>query len=46
MAKVMEAVDVVVVGTGATGSLMAAKLAEGGKDVVVLERGRERKLED
>ena len=46
MAKVMEAVDVVVVGTGATGSLMAAKLAEGGKSVVVLERGRARKLED
>jgi choline dehydrogenase-like flavoprotein len=46
MAKIKEAVDVVVVGTGATGSQVAAKLAQGGKDVVVLERGKSRKLED
>jgi choline dehydrogenase-like flavoprotein len=46
MPKVMEKVDVVVIGTGATGSLMAAVLAEAGKDVLVLERGHERKLED
>lgn len=46
MAKVMEAVDAVVVGTGATGSVFAAVLAEAGKDVLVLERGRERALSD
>ena len=46
MAKVMEAVEAVVVGTGATGSLIAAVLAEAGKDVLVLERGKARKLED
>ena len=46
MAKVMEPVDAVVVGTGAAGSLMAAVLAEAGKDVLVLERGHARKLTD
>ncbi|MEJ8566113.1 GMC family oxidoreductase [Elongatibacter sediminis] len=46
MAKVLEPVDTVVVGTGAAGSLMAAVLAEGGKSVVVLERGKARKMED
>jgi choline dehydrogenase-like flavoprotein len=46
MAKVLESVDAVVVGTGAAGSLFAAVLAEAGKDVLVLERGRERKLSD
>jgi choline dehydrogenase-like flavoprotein len=42
----MEPVEAVVVGTGATGSLIAAVLAEAGKDVLVLERGHERKLTD
>ena len=46
MAKVMEPVDAVVVGTGAAGSLFAAVLAEAGKDVLVLERGAPRKLTD
>jgi choline dehydrogenase-like flavoprotein len=34
-----EAVDVVIVGAGASGSLLAAKLSEGGKKVVVLDAG-------
>jgi choline dehydrogenase-like flavoprotein len=34
-----EAVDVVIVGAGASGSLLAAKLSEGRKKVVVLEAG-------
>jgi choline dehydrogenase-like flavoprotein len=42
----MEAVDAVVVGTGAAGSLVSAALAEAGKSVVVLERGHARKLTD
>lgn len=46
MSKVMEPVGVVVVGTGAAGSVVAAVLAEAGKDVLVLERGRARKMED
>lgn len=44
--KVMDKVEAVVVGTGAAGSLYAAILAEAGKDVLVLERGKERKLSD
>jgi len=41
-----EKVDVVIVGSGASGSLFAAKLAEGGKRVVVLEAGPEQMLDD
>ncbi|MEQ8405798.1 MAG: GMC family oxidoreductase [Oceanicaulis sp.] len=41
-----EAVDVVIVGAGAAGSYFAAKLQGAGKQVVVLEAGPERGLED
>ncbi len=41
-----EKVDVVVVGSGAAGSAMAAKLAVGGKKVVILEAGADRSNED
>ena len=37
-----EKVDAVIVGSGAAGSAMAAKLAGGGKQVVILEAGPER----
>jgi len=39
-------VDAVIVGSGAAGSVYAAILAEGGKDVLVLEKGPARKLTD
>ena len=42
----MDKVDVVVVGSGAAGSVFAAQLAESGKSVLVLERGHARKLTD
>ena len=45
MAK-LEAVDVVIVGAGAAGSVYAAALAESGKDVLILERGQDRKMTD
>jgi choline dehydrogenase-like flavoprotein len=41
-----EAADAVIVGCGASGSLLAAKLAQAGKRVVVLEAGPERTLDD
>ena len=46
MDKVMEPVDVVIVGAGAAGSVYAAILAEAGKSVLVLERGPARKMSD
>jgi len=42
--KVVNKVDAVVVGSGATGSHMAARLAEAGMEVLVLEAGPERSL--
>ena len=41
-----EKVDAVVVGSGAAGSAMAAKLAVGGKKVVILEAGPDRSNQD
>ncbi|HEY0747890.1 MAG TPA: GMC family oxidoreductase [Steroidobacteraceae bacterium] len=46
MPKILEAVDVVIVGAGAAGSVYAATLAEAGKSVIVLERGAARELTD
>lgn len=41
-----EHVDVLVVGSGASGGLVAAKAAEAGRQVLILEAGPERKLTD
>lgn len=46
MKKLDEKVDVVIVGTGAAASTMAALLAESGKYVLMLEAGMERKTSD
>jgi choline dehydrogenase-like flavoprotein len=40
----MDKVDAVIVGSGAAGSLLGAKLAQGGKRVAILEAGPERRL--
>lgn len=42
----VESVDAVIVGSGASGSLLAAKLSQAGKRVVALEGGPERKAGD
>jgi len=42
----MSEAEVVIVGSGATGSLIAARLGAAGRKVVVLEGGPQRKLED
>jgi len=43
---VADKVDVVVVGSGAAGSVFAATMAEGGRSVLVLEGGKSRTLDD
>jgi choline dehydrogenase-like flavoprotein len=42
----MDRASAVIVGSGAAGSLFAAKLAQGGKKVVILEAGPERRMSD
>lgn len=42
----MDNVDVLIVGSGAAGSLFAAKLAQAGRSVLILEGGPERRMED
>ncbi|MFT5483623.1 MAG: choline dehydrogenase-like flavoprotein [Halieaceae bacterium] len=46
IARANDPVDVLVVGSGAAGSLYAAKAAEAGKRVLILEAGPERSLQD
>ena len=41
-----DVVDAVIVGSGVSASIMAAKLSQEGKQVVILETGPERKLSD
>src|SRR5699024_8683571 len=46
MAKKLDKVDVVVVGTGWSGSMVSAELAKAGYKVVGLERGKEKSVTD
>ncbi|HIW38776.1 MAG TPA: GMC family oxidoreductase, partial [Candidatus Jeotgalicoccus stercoravium] len=46
MAKRLDKTDVVVVGLGWAGSIVAAELSKIGHNVVGLERGKEKKTED
>lgn len=42
----MDKVDILIVGSGAAGSLVAAKLAKAGKRVLMLEGGPKRAMSD
>ena len=44
--KNLDELDVVIVGSGAAGSLLAAKLSQAGKSVLILEGGPQRVAED
>ncbi|GAA0439581.1 GMC family oxidoreductase [Lentibacillus halophilus] len=46
MAKKLDKVDVVVVGTGWAGGVISAEMAKAGKKVVALERGDKKNLQD
>src|SRR5699024_5797839 len=46
MAKKLDKVDVVIVGSGWAGGIPAAELTKKGYKVTVLEKGKDRKLED